>query len=108
MRPHLGRLVLVVATALVALVLPRSAGASTRVGCSGSSLRTVKVGDPASLARALSRARAGDRILLADGRYVGNFALKASGTADHRIQVCGTHAVLDGGSTKSNFGFTLT
>src|SRR3954454_9115334 len=108
MRPHLGRLVLADATVMVALDCPQPAGASTPAGCSSPASRTVHVADSAGLKQALRRARAGDRILRADGRYVGSFVLKASGTSSRRIQVCGSNAILDGGSMKGNFGFTLT
>jgi hypothetical protein len=106
MRPHFRWLAAV--GLLVGLVAPGRADAALPAGCSAPANRTVKVSDSRGLTHALSTARAGDRIVLADGRYVGNFALRASGTSSRRIQVCGSNAILDGGTMKQNFGFTLT
>jgi hypothetical protein len=106
MRPHFRWLA--AAGLFAGLVVPSAARASLPPGCSAPASRTVKVSDATGLTHALARARAGDRILLADGRYVGNFMLRASGTSSHRIQVCGASAILDGGTMKQNFGITLT
>jgi hypothetical protein len=87
---------------------PVTAQAATPPGCGAPALRTLHVADVRGLRSALSSARAGDRILLADATYKGNFVLRASGTPSWRIQVCGgARAVIDGGSLTRNFGFTL-
>jgi hypothetical protein len=106
MRPRPGWLA--AAALLVGLAVPGQADAALPAGCGSPALRTVHVSDSGGLKHALAGARAGDRIVLSDGRYVGNFVLRASGTPSRRIAVCGTNALLDGGSLKQNFGFTLT
>lgn len=74
--------------------------------------------DGPSLSQALSGARAGDVIQLADGTYKGNFTATAQGTADRPITLCGTrNAVLgatggyglhlDGASHWRLAGFTI-
>ena len=68
-------------------------------GCDGAATRTVAVDTSAELHAALTDARPGDRILVADGRYAGRFTAAASGTAAQRVALCGTSAaVLDAGS----------
>jgi uncharacterized protein (TIGR03382 family) len=67
--------------------------------------RTVNVGTAAQLRTALSAARAGDVILLAEGTYAGPFVLNASGTAQDPIVVRGASAqgvVLDGANCTCN------
>jgi len=59
------------------------------------------VTDVTSLRAALSAARAGDVITLADGTYAGTFSMQASGTADNPIVIRGTSqdgTILDGGN----------
>jgi chitinase len=64
-------------------------------------LRRVPVSTAAQLSAALGNARAGDLIQMADGRYRGAFALKASGTAKARITLCGTEkAVIEYGTVR--------
>jgi len=58
------------------------------------------VTDVTSLRAALSAAKAGDVITLADGTYAGTFAMQASGTAENPIVIRGTTeegTILDGG-----------
>jgi hypothetical protein len=58
------------------------------------------VSDAASLRSALSAAKAGDVITLADGTYAGTFSMQASGTADNPIVIRGASeevTILDGG-----------
>jgi hypothetical protein len=60
----------------------------------------VAVTDAASLTAALSQARPGDEIELANGMYAGAFAIQASGTAADPIVIRGASedgVVLDGG-----------
>jgi MYXO-CTERM domain-containing protein len=59
------------------------------------------VTDVATLRAALSAAKAGDVITLADGTYAGTFSIQASGTADNPIVIRGTSqdgTILDGGN----------
>jgi hypothetical protein len=59
--------------------------------------RNVAVKNATELRAALSTAKAGDVITLADGTYSGSFTLSASGTADDPIVVRGgAGAILDG------------
>jgi MYXO-CTERM domain-containing protein len=58
------------------------------------------VTDAASLKSALSAAKAGDVITLANGTYAGTFSMQASGTADNPIVIRGATqdgTILDGG-----------
>jgi MYXO-CTERM domain-containing protein len=58
------------------------------------------VTDAASLRAALSAAKAGDVITLANGTYAGTFSMQASGTADNPIIIRGATqdgTILDGG-----------
>jgi hypothetical protein len=93
----------------------------TSGGCQGPFDRLVQVANAAQLQLALTSARAGDRIAMADGRYIGQFKITASGRADRRITLCGSRAaVLDGGTTVTGYvlghvasywdlrGFTVT
>lgn len=69
--------------------------------------RLVRVGTASQLTNALSYARPGDLILLADGTYGGVFHARAAGTASARITVCGSrqavihHSTLSSGVTYS-------
>ena len=69
---------------------------------------TVTVSSADDLTRALAGARPGDSIALADGTYSGAFVASTSGTQAAPIFLCGgAGAVLDGGGTKSGYGFHL-
>ena len=69
------------------------------VKCPSASKRNVHVSTAAQLNRALANASAGAIILLADGDYRGSFAIRASGTKDLPITICGSvSAILDGGN----------
>lgn len=75
--------------------------------CAGEAIREVPVANAAELTEALAGARAGDRIMLAEARYVGNFVAEVSGTADGRMLLCGSRgAVLDGGGWEHS-GYAL-
>lgn len=80
-----------------------SAGATgaTAASCGRS---TARVSSAAQLTSALSAARAGDVIALADGTYTGTFEATATGTADRPIALCGgSGAVLDGGDPSDGY-----
>jgi hypothetical protein len=78
-------------------------------GCDGPAERLVSVRTADGLRAALADARPGDRIVLADGTYVGRFKVTASGRADRRVALCGTRAaVLDGGSDRYGYVLALT
>ncbi len=78
--------------------------ATASVDCDPGGATLVSTAD--ELTSALRDAAAGDRIVLADGRYEGGFTATARGTASAPITLCGSSAaVLDGGSTDS--GYTL-
>ena len=73
--------------------------------------RLVPVSTSSELHSALSSARAGDLIQLADGNYGdgSEFRLTASGTASQRITVCGTsNAVINAGSLSGRDGMKLS
>lgn len=80
----------------------------TRCGQPGA--RDVPVANAADLTAALAATEPGDRILLADGVYRGNFEAVGDGTAEQPIMLCGTrNAVLDGGGWEhSGYGLHLT
>ncbi|NMB73658.1 MAG: hypothetical protein GYA21_00855 [Myxococcales bacterium] len=66
---------------------------------------TVNVSDATGLRSALSAARAGTIIVLADGTYSGTFSINQSGTAENPIVIRGQHrdgAILDGGGSTGN------
>ena len=88
---------------------PELATASATASCSApSSARVVKVSSASALSSALSNAKAGDFIALADGKYSGRFRIRNSGTSSNRITLCSIGgAVLDGGSTSSGYGLHL-
>jgi hypothetical protein len=86
---------------------PDDAGPASRA-CTGTALRTVNVATAAALSAALADARPGDRIVLADGTYGGQFVATASGTSDQPIALCGSRgAVLHGASLDSGYGLEL-
>jgi hypothetical protein len=104
-------------TVLVGLVIGLFAGAtgasartiSDPTGiCSGTYLRRVNVASTAQLTYALRHARPGDFIHLADGTYHARFTASVSGTASHRIIMCGSRrAILNGGSLKTGYGLHI-
>jgi hypothetical protein len=70
--------------------------------------RRVPVSTADALHAALRDARPGDLIELADGTYTGYFNVRASGTAEARITLCGTgRAVLQTGSQESGHALWL-
>jgi hypothetical protein len=100
---------------LVTLLLVASACGDDRSAPSGPSGRGARGGDCAGaptvsdadgLRRALADAAPGDVIVLADGRYDGQFTASGSGTAGAAITLCGSRdAELAGGSVEH--GYTL-
>jgi parallel beta-helix repeat protein len=84
---------------------PSDPSAIASTGCPD---HPVRVSSASQLTAALAAAKPGTSILLAAGRYVGNFVASTSGTADSPISLCGTSAsVLDGGDIKSGYVFHL-
>ncbi len=84
-----------------------TAAASSSCSTSGAT-RVVQVSSGSALSSALSNARAGDVIVLANGKYSGRFRIQADGSSSKPITVCGSSsAVLDGGSTSSGYGLHL-
>jgi len=71
--------------------------------CSGyPRARLVNVSTAYQLSTALTNARPGDLIQLADGVYKGHFTISRAGMASQRVVLCGTRAaVLDGGGVGS-------
>lgn len=78
--------------------------------CAVRAVRDVPVASTAELSAALADAQPGDRILLADGIYRGNFVAGRAGTADARLLVCGSRgAILDGdGWERSGYALHIT
>lgn len=69
-------------------------------GCSGGTTVT----SAAALQAALDAAGPGDVIVIAPGRYVGNFVLTPSGTPADPITLCGTtESILDGGDVQGGY-----
>jgi hypothetical protein len=76
--------------------------------CSGSYLRRVNVASTAQLTYALRYAKPGDYIHLADGAYHARFTARVSGSAAHRIIMCGSRrAILNGGSLTTGYGLHI-
>jgi hypothetical protein len=75
--------------------------------CDALATRTVLVSTSQQLRSALTDARPGDTIRVANGTYAGRFSLVASGTPDKRIRICGTGAVLDGGDWTIGYGLSI-
>jgi hypothetical protein len=64
----------------------------------------VNVSTAGQLSTALAAATPGQTIVLADGVYVGNFSLKATGTSSAGVRITGSrNAILDGGSVSSGY-----
>lgn len=77
--------------------------------CAGTYLRRVEVASTAQLEHALRYVLPGDYIHLANGTYHGHFAARVSGTAIHRITMCGSRrAILNGGSLITGYGLHVT
>ncbi|WP_307874559.1 Ig-like domain-containing protein [Frankia nepalensis] len=71
-------------------------------------LRTINVSTSDELSAALSAARPGDLIQLADGVYEGNFVGNKPGTAAAPVTVRGSRgAVIDGGDVDNGYVFHL-
>jgi hypothetical protein len=71
--------------------LDPSTTASATATCSApSGARVVKVSSASALSSALSNARAGDFILMANGTYEGRFRARAQGSQSARITLCGS------------------
>src|SRR5829696_6391396 len=69
---------------------------------------TVTVDDAVSLADALEAAAPGTVILMTPGRYAGEFTLRASGSEERPIWLCGEKgAVIDGGGIDKGYGLHL-
>ena len=69
---------------------------------------TVTVDDAVSLADALEAAAPGTVILLTPGTYAGKFAIRASGSEEQPIWLCGEKgAVIDGGGIDKGYGLHL-
>ncbi len=90
-------------------VSPTTATASATASCSAPSwARVVAVNSATALKSALSSARAGDFIVLADGKYTGRFEAAKVGTAERPITLCGSKAAeLNGGSLSGGYGLYL-
>lgn len=72
-------------------------------------VREVNVSTTAQLKAALAAAAPGDRITLADGRYLGKFVTSNSGTEAAPITLIGSRkAVLTTGSTRKGYGLHVT
>jgi hypothetical protein len=70
--------------------------------------RRVDVSSADKLRSALTYARPGDLILLADGTYWGGFSARVAGTAEQRITICGSqNAVIDFGRITDGHPFTI-
>jgi hypothetical protein len=90
---------------------PSLAGASlTTTSCSNYSsyTRLVSVSTASQLSSAITNARPGDKIKLADGTYNGKWTVRVSGTSSAPIVLCGSaNAVINGGSKSSGAGIHL-
>jgi len=81
------------------------APATTSQSCSSP---TSTVSSAAGLTSALAKAKAGQKIALKAGTYVGNFVASTSGTKAKPIVLCGSaNAVLNGGTTSKNYVFHI-
>jgi hypothetical protein len=77
--------------------------------CNVSSGKWIDVTNADELSAALKNAKSGDQIHLADGTYAGTFSIEQSGSADHRIVLCGTRkAIIDGGDVKNGYALHIT
>ncbi|MFC4034410.1 right-handed parallel beta-helix repeat-containing protein [Streptomyces polygonati] len=69
---------------------------------------TVTVTDAVTLKNALTRAKPGDSIRLADGTYAGRFTATVAGSAKAPVFLCGgPDAVIDGGGVKGGYAVHL-
>lgn len=95
-------------SAAVSVSVPSSTGGGSG-SPPGSSGSTVAVSTAAQLATALSTAKAGETIELANGTYGGNFVTTASGTATDPITLEGSaQAILAGPKLTSNYALHLS
>ena len=79
-----------------------------QVSSGGNSGNVVSVSNAGQLTAALSNAKPGDTITLADGTYSGQFVSGKSGTAQALITLVGSrNAILNGGGQGSGYGFHL-
>jgi nitrous oxidase accessory protein NosD len=86
---------------------PPTAATPSPAGCDGR--QVVEVADAAGLRRALERARPGQIIRVADGRYEGTFVASAQADASNPISLCGSRdAVLDGGDIDGDYTLHLS
>ena len=85
-----------------------SAQTAPVASCPTTYTREIPVRNPSELQTALTNAKPGDLISLTDGVYSGRFTISVSGSASQPIAICGSaNAILDGGSTKSGYGFHI-
>jgi hypothetical protein len=83
------------------LSLPGTNSTVVKVVCP---VATHRVSNAAGLQAALTAARPGDSIEIADGTYVGHFVAKTEATSAEPIYLCGSrNAVLDGGGNKLGY-----
>ena len=77
--------------------------------CDSGSLRDVQVANAAELTTALAEAQPGDRIVIGDGTYSGNFVGETDGAESGPIAICGSReAVIDGGGWEhSGYAFHI-
>jgi hypothetical protein len=70
--------------------------------------RLVSVSNSSQLSSALSGARPGDLIEMADGSYGGQFKISVGGSASQPIALCGSsNAVISAGSVRSGSGLEI-
>ena len=97
--------VLTAGAAVIAWAVSRDASAADDGDAGGGCpAATVDVSSEEELERALERARPGDVIGLADGRYEGEFVMTAQGERTKPVMLCGTsESVLDGGDSDGGY-----
>lgn len=89
-------------------ILLSNYGKSTTVSPPPVTGNVVRVNSAPQLTSALSAAKPGDVIILADGTYSGRFNSTKSGTANAPITVTGSRkAIIDGGSTGNGYTFSI-
>ncbi|MCA9858782.1 MAG: hypothetical protein KC438_03630, partial [Thermomicrobiales bacterium] len=77
--------------------------------CPGAASRHVPVANAQELTQALETAQAGDQIVLAPGKYAGNFSISASGEQGKQIWICGPReAVIDSGGPANGTALLIT
>jgi len=75
--------------------------------CADDAVREVPVANAAELTEALADATPGERIVLANGHYVGNFVAETSGAAADRIRLCGSREAILAGGGWEHSGYAL-